>query len=149
MSVLRRVVLDTSTLVSAALRVGSVPHQALLKALGSCELCASSATLNELEEVLERSKFDRYLDAQTRLAFVALVRQHTHLFDVQEADELSVQPACRDPKDNKFLALALICEADAIISSDNDLLMLNPWRSIPILTPASFVSLNPHHPSPG
>ena len=148
MSMLRRVVVDTSTLVSAALRIGSVPHQALLKALGACELCVSSATLNELEQVLRRDKFDRYLDAQTRLSFVALIRQHAHLFDVQEADELSVQPACRDPKDNKFLALALVCEADAIISSDNDLLVLNPWRSIPILTPAGFVSLNPNHPGP-
>ena len=147
MSVLRRVVLDTSTLVSAALRVGSVPHQALLKALGSCELCASSATLGELEQVLKRDKFDRYLDTETRLSFVALIRQHTHLFDVQEADELSVQPACRDPKDNKFLALALVCEAGAIISSDKDLLALNPWRSIPVLTPAGFVALNPSHAS--
>ena len=136
MSVLRRVVLDTSTLVSAALRVGSVPHQALLKALGSCELCASSATLNALEQVLRRDKFDRYLDTETRLSFVALIRQHTHLFDVQEADEASVQPACRDPKDNKFLALALVCEAGATISSDKDLLAMNPWRSIPVLTPA-------------
>ena len=138
MSVLRRVVLDTSTLVSAALRVGSVPHQALLKALGSCELCASSETLNELEQVLRRDKFNRYLDAETRLSFVALIRQHTHLFGVQEADERSVQPACRDPKDNKFLTLALVCEADAIISSYNDLLALNPWRSIPVLTPAAY-----------
>ena len=149
MNMLRRVVLDTSTLVSAALRVGSIPHQALLKALGSCEFCASSATLNELEQVLKRDKFDSYLDAETRLAFVALIRQHTHLFGVQEADELSVQPACRDPKDNKFLALALVCEADAIISSDNDLLALNLWRSIPVLTPAGFVTLNPSHVSLG
>ena len=147
MSVLRRVVLDTSTLVSAALRVGSVPHQALLKALGSCELCASSATLNELEQVLKRDKFDRYLDTETRLSFVALIRQHTHLFDVQEADELNVQPACRDQKDNKFLALALVCEAGATISSDKDLLAMNPWRSIPVLTPVGFVALNPSHAS--
>ena len=138
MSVVRRVVLDTSTLVSAALRVGSVPHQALLKALGSCELCATSSTLNELEQVLMRDKFNSYLDAETRLSFVALMRRHTHLFAVQKADERSVQPACRDPKDNKFLALALICEADAIISSDNDLLALNPWRSIAVLTPAAY-----------
>ena len=144
---LRRVVLDTGTLVSAALRVGSVAHQALLKALGSCELCASSATLNALEQVLKRDKFDRYLNAQTRLSFVALIRQHTHLFDVQEADELNVQPACRDPKDNKFLALALVCEAGAIISSDKDLLALTPWRSIPVLTPSDFVALNPSHAS--
>jgi uncharacterized protein len=149
MSVLRRVVLDTGTLVSAALRVGSVPHQALLKALGSCELCASGATLNELEQVLKRDKFDRYLDVETRLSFVALVRQHAHLFAVLEADELTVQPACRDPKDNQFLTLALACEADAIISSDNDLLALDPWRSIPVLTPAGFVTLNPSHASLG
>ena len=147
MSALRRVVLDTSTLVSAALRFGSVPHQALLKALGSCELCASSRALNALEQVLKRDKFDRYLNTETRLSFVALIRQHTHLFDVQGADELNVQPACRDPKDNKFLALALVCEAGAIISSDNDLLALNPWRSIPVLTPAGFEALNPIHAS--
>ena len=119
MSVLRRVVLDTCTLVSAALRVGSVPHQALLKALGSCKLCASSATLKALEQLLRRDKFDRYLDTETRLSFVALIRQHTHLFDVQEADELSVQPACGDPKDNKFLALALVWEAGAIIHTQH------------------------------
>ena len=143
MSVLRRVVLDTSTLVSAALRVGSVPHQALLKALGTCEVCASSATLDELAQVLKRDKFDRYLDVETRLAFVALHRQYAHLFAVTDADELNVQPACRDPKDNKFLALALVCEADAIISSDHDLLALHPWRSIPVLTPAGFLALSP------
>ncbi|HQS30791.1 MAG: putative toxin-antitoxin system toxin component, PIN family [Polaromonas sp. 39-63-203] len=143
MSVLRRVVLDTSTLVSAALRVGSVPHRALLKALGTCEICVSGATLNELEHVLKRDKFDRYLDAETRLAFVALHRQYAHLFAVTDTDELNVQPACRDPKDNKFLALALVCEADAIISSDHDLLALHPWRAIPVMTPAGFVALSP------
>ena len=142
MSVLRRVVLDTSTLVGAALRVGSVPHQALVKALGTCEVCVSSATLDELEQVLKRDKFDRYLDAETRMAFVLLHRRHAHLFAVPHADELAVQPACRDPKDNKFLALAQVCEADAIISSDHDLLALHPWRSIAVLSPADFVALS-------
>lgn len=86
-----------------------------------------------------------------------LIRQHSRLFGVQAFDEQSVQPACRDPKDNKFLALALFCEADAIIGSDNDLLTMNPWRSIPVLTPAGFVTLNTtgrvphplHHPALG
>lgn len=74
MRVVRRVVLDTSTLVSAALRVGSAPHQVLLKALGSCGPCASVATLSELEQVLKRKKFDRYLNAGIRISFVALIR---------------------------------------------------------------------------
>jgi len=45
-----------------------------------------------------------------------------------------------NPRDNKFLALALIADADAIISSDNDLLTLHPWRGIPILTPTLFLA---------
>lgn len=145
MTVVRRVVLDTSTLVSAALRVGSVPHQVLLKALGSCELCASAATLAELEQVLKRKKFDRYLDADTRLSFVALIRRHVHFFPVEDADERTVDPPCRDPKDNKFLALAWVCEAEAVVSSDKDLVALHPWRGIPVLTPADFMAQHTSH----
>jgi putative PIN family toxin of toxin-antitoxin system len=139
MSRIRRVVLDTSTLVSAALKIGSVPHQALMKALGSCDLCASVETLAELERVLQRDKFDRYLDRESRLSFVALIRRHAHLFAVQDADMDAVLPACRDPKDNQFLALVLVAEADALVSSDDDLQALHPWRGIPIVAPAEFV----------
>jgi len=60
MSALRRVVFDTSSLVGAALRLGSVPHRALAQALSAGDLCASAATLAELEQVLLRPKFDRY-----------------------------------------------------------------------------------------
>lgn len=55
-----RVVFDASALVSAALRVGSPPHRALAHALREGEVCVSSATLAELDEVLMRPKFDRY-----------------------------------------------------------------------------------------
>ena len=58
MSGFRLVVLDTSTLVSAALRVGSTPHQALALALSMCEVCVSVSTLAELDVVLMRPKFD-------------------------------------------------------------------------------------------
>lgn len=142
MSAIRRVVFDTSTLVGAALRVGSVPHRALSQALHSCDLCASAATLAELELVLQRDKFDRYLDRQTRLDFVAMLRQNMHFFAVIEADEAALQPPCRDPKDNKFLALSQVCGADVLISSDADLLALHPWRGVQVLTPAEFVAPN-------
>ncbi|HWZ50331.1 MAG TPA: putative toxin-antitoxin system toxin component, PIN family [Granulicella sp.] len=137
---IRRVILDTSTLVSAALRIGSVPHQALLKALASCDVCASAETLAELEQVLDREKFDRYLDCELRRSFVAVMRRHVHLFAVQDADREAVEPPCRDPKDNQFLALALAAEADALVSSDEDLLVLHPWRGIAIVTPAEFLA---------
>jgi uncharacterized protein len=140
---IRRVVLDTSTLVSAALREGSIPHQALLKALASCDVCASVETLEELASVLDRTKFDRYLDRESRRNFVALIRRSVQLFAVGQAEASAVEPRCRDPKDDPFLALALAAKADVIVNSDEDLLVLNPWREIPILTPAAFISVNP------
>ena len=47
--------------------------------------------------------------------------------------------ACRDPKDNKFLELAVSGQANLIISSDNDLLVLHPFRGIFILKPVAFL----------
>ena len=134
-----RVVFDTSTLVSAALRVGSPPHRALAHALQEGEVCVSSATLAELDEVLMRSKFDRYQATETRREFAALLRRRAALFAVSETQVSSVTPACRDPKDNQFLALLQACAADVLISSDADLLVLNPWNGVPILTPAAFL----------
>ncbi|HUD23447.1 MAG TPA: putative toxin-antitoxin system toxin component, PIN family [Acidobacteriaceae bacterium] len=139
MSRIRRVILDTSTLVSAALRTGSIPDQVLLRALRTCEVCTSAETLDELAQVLDRKKFDRYLDRKSRCAFVALMRRHMHLFAMRPADLAAVDPPCRDPMDNKFLALALVSEADALVSSDRDLLVLHPWRGIPIMIPAAFL----------
>jgi uncharacterized protein len=47
--------------------------------------------------------------------------------------------ACRDPTDDKFLELAVNGRADFIVSGDTDLLALNPFRNIPIVSPAVFV----------
>lgn len=141
MSFAKRVVLDTSTLISAALRPDSTPRQALLTAVASATLCASPATLAELEQVLMRDKFDRYLDQATRREFLDLYRRHARLFNVTEAEEAALPQACRDPRDNKFLALALYCSADALVSSDDDLLVMNPYQGIPIWTPKEFLQL--------
>ena len=48
--------------------------------------------------------------------------------------------ACRDPRDDKFLELAVNGEATLIVTGDNDLLSLNPFRDIPIITPAAHLS---------
>jgi putative PIN family toxin of toxin-antitoxin system len=135
-----RVIFDTSTLVSAALRVGSIPHQALLEALSTCDLCASAETLVELERVLDLEKFDHYLDRGLRRQFVALIRRSVHLFAVKVDDLEAVDPPCRDSKDNQVLALALVSEADVLVSSDEDLLVLHPWRRVAITSPGEFLS---------
>ena len=54
---------------------------------------------------------------------------------------------CRDPKDNKYLELALEAGADTIVSSDGDLLVLHPWRGIDIVSPSDFVAA--FDPTPG
>lgn len=139
MSFLQRVVFDISTLVSAALRVGSTPHQALAHALSIGDICVSASTLAELDRVLMRPKFDRYQPIGVRGEFVAFVRQRGVLFSVPDTAVSNVFPPCRDAKDNQFLALILVCEADVLISSDADLLILHPWHEVPILTPGAFL----------
>ena len=140
MSLLRRAVLDTSTLVSAALKPGSVPHQALLLALARSDVCASVQTWLELERVMQHRRFDRYLVRGVRLEFAAMLRQSMHFFAVTPADEAALQPPCRDASDNKFLALVQVCQADVLVSSDDDLLVLHPWRGVPVLRPAEFLA---------
>jgi putative PIN family toxin of toxin-antitoxin system len=135
-----RVVFDTSTLVSAALRLDSIPHQALLQAMRSCDLCASEATLNELKEVMVRAKFRRYLTDAAREKFVQRIENSVRRFVVRE-DAFSLDPACRDPKDNKFLSLAAESEAEALVSSDEDLLVLDPWNDVRVVRPADFLNL--------
>lgn len=121
------------------LRSASVPRQAFLLAVGTQELCVSVATLEELREVLHRAKFDRYTSLQKRVEFLDLVSQHSRLWQVDASSDAVTNNACRDAKDAKFLALALSCEATALVSSDADLLVLHPWHDIPILTPAAFL----------
>jgi predicted nucleic acid-binding protein len=52
---------------------------------------------------------------------------------------LSPVRACRDPRDDKFLEVAVHGRADAIVTGDRDLLDLNPFRGIAILTPAEYL----------
>jgi predicted nucleic acid-binding protein len=50
--------------------------------------------------------------------------------------------ACRDPKDDKFLELAVSGRASCIVSGDKDLLALHPFRGIAILNPAAFLTVD-------
>jgi putative PIN family toxin of toxin-antitoxin system len=102
----------------------------LLKAFRFCDLCASTKTLAEIEEVIYRCKFDRYLNREERRDFMANLHRRASIFVVQNADAMAVDPPCRDSKDNQFLALARVAEANLLISSDEDLLVLHPWRGL-------------------
>jgi predicted nucleic acid-binding protein len=62
------------------------------------------------------------------------------MFPISPSDLDGVSPPCRDAKDNMLLALASVSQADVIVSSDNDLLVLHPWRGVSILTPSRFLT---------
>jgi putative PIN family toxin of toxin-antitoxin system len=135
-----RVVFDTSSLVSASLRPSSVPDRALTLALKNCQLCSCADSLGELEEVLHRPRFDAYVGRDTRMAFYETIRRHSQIFALTGAVLNQAKGQCRDGTDDFILALALAAQAEVIVTSDEDLLVLHPWQGVAILTPAEFLS---------
>jgi putative PIN family toxin of toxin-antitoxin system len=129
-----RIVVDTNVLVSRLLFRNSVAAQAVRRAMDASRLIVSAATLQELESVLSRQKFEVYLSLADRLQFFHLLRRAaTYIEKIPEV------AACRDPKDDKFLALALAGRAGIIMTGDADLITLNPFRGIEILTPRQYL----------
>ena len=128
-----RVIVDTNVIVSAALKEKSLPGMALHLVAESGVLLKSTLTEQELLITLSRPRLAPLIprDFQTWLK---------ELFAAAELVEIGERiVACRDPKDDKFLELAVNGRADLIVSGDADLLVLNPFRNIPIITPATFV----------
>lgn len=129
-----RIVIDTNVWVSRLLLAGSPSAHAVDKALEGHEVMVSEALMEELATVLGRRKFDRYVSLEDRQAFVRRVLQVT-----TPAIVLSEVLDCRDTKDNMLLALALDSSSHQIVSGDRDLLALNPWRGISVVTPRAFL----------
>ncbi|MBP0011931.1 MAG: putative toxin-antitoxin system toxin component, PIN family [Roseofilum sp. SBFL] len=129
-----RFVIDTNVLISALLFKSSVPFRAIALAEKQGIILYSEATLKELERVLNRSKFDKYLSQEERQVFLLKFIGSSQLVNITE--KISV---CRDEKDNKFLELAVSGNANLILTGDLDLLVLNPFQSIEILTPEQFI----------
>jgi putative PIN family toxin of toxin-antitoxin system len=130
-------VVDTNSLVSAALLFNAVPGQAVRLAVAHGRLLVSADTLAELIEVLARPKFDRYQSPARRETFVRAFLNVTKLVAIVETIR-----ACRDTRDDKFLEVAVNGRARAIVTGDQDLLALNPFRGIPIITAATYLSLH-------
>jgi len=95
----------------------------------------SLPTAEELNEVLGREKFSRYITRENREHFLAAFIQSARFIEVTEKII-----ACRDPKDDKFLELAVSGHATCIVTGDDDLLALHPFRGIPILSVGHFLA---------
>lgn len=130
-------VFDTNSLISAALIRSSVNAKALNRALEIGRIVISEPVLVEFEAVIFRKKFDKYfLNDEERLEMITDIEKNSIYF----APKVTVD-ACRDPKDNMILELAIASKASCIISGDQDLLSLNPFNDIPIVAAAEFLEL--------
>lgn len=131
------IVFDASTLVGAALKADSVPERALLRAEEVDVFALSDAIEAEIAEVLGRPKFARAIPRERRERILTILQGAAVWFEpaVRVTD-------CRDPKDNKYLELALAAGAETIVSSDDDLIVLHPWRGMRILRPTDYLVLS-------
>jgi len=129
-----RFVFDTNTIVSALLLPDSKPRQALDRAQDLGKILISMPALLELNEVITRSKFDKYVSEEKRKEFLAALVKQAEFLDITEQ-----VTDCRDAKDNKFLELAVCGGAVCVISGVGDLLALHPFRGISILQAGNFL----------
>jgi len=128
-------VVDTNVIVSAAVFSSMTPAMALRQMISLGSIVFSEAILQEYAETLSNKKFDKYLSNKARLIFLEKLISEGVLVTVTNPVKI-----CRDPKDDKYLEVAIACNAACIVTGDNDLLVLHPFENIPILKPADFLA---------
>ena len=129
-----RLVFDTNVVVSAVLFLATVPARALELGQAVGRLLVSDDTVEELRRVLMRTKFDRYVRSDERARFLGRVLDDAMLVEIIESID-----DCRDPNENKFLELAVSGDATHLVTGDDDLLVLHPFRGVAIVTPQAFL----------
>lgn len=129
-----RCVVDTNVLISALLQPSGRTAEVLEAVRADGVLVFSDETFAELASRLMQPKFDRYVDPGLRQRFLS------DLAAVAEWVAIAgVVHGCRDVDDDKFLETAINAEADCIVTGDADLLALDPFNRLRILTPSDFL----------
>ena len=129
-----RVVVDPGVLIAALISAKGAPRALLIHWInGAFELSVSSELLSELERVLARDKFRRYVSPRDAQAYVAFLRRFAVIVP-------HVKPAPRvspDPGDDYLLAVASAQSADFLVSGDPHLAQLK--NTTPeVLSPRAF-----------
>ncbi len=134
-ALLKNIVLDTNLIVSAVINPEGAASQALDIADAHFDIVASHETLSELIDVLSRDKFDRYASREERKLFAMDYADTVKLMNVE-----TVVAECHDPKDNKFLSLAVDTRAVLIVSGDKKhLTSMKQHQGIPIIGVREFL----------
>ena len=136
-----RYIFDTNVIISSLLFEGSKPDLAIRYALQNGNILYSLELIEEIDEVISRTKFRKYITDAEREEFLDGFVDRGILIEV-----VDIVNECRDPKDDKILELALSGKADLIISGDKELLVLNPFRAMQIQSVDQFLKSIGYYP---
>ena len=132
-----RFVVDTNVLISALLTPNGPARQAFTKADRNGVFLISGQTLAELEKVIYRKKFDKYITDKERDRFLRDFLAKS--IPVRITESIAV---CSDPDDDKFVELAVSGGADYVITGNRKHFPESPFRDNPILRAAEFLKLD-------
>ncbi len=130
-----RVILDTNILISYNLKRSEPIATVVRTAFDHCTPLLSQETFDELRNVVERFVKRGYVSVDEASEFLGSVVEVAEWIKILETVK-----ACRDPKDDKFLELAVNAQADYLVTGDQDLLVLNPFRNTQILSASDFIA---------
>ena len=131
----KRAVLDTNVLISAAPRQAGHPRRVIdAVRRDNAELLFSDETFDELQTRIWRSKFDAYVNRESRAIYLAQLKTVSAWVSITGA-----KMGCRDRNDDMLLETALMGDADCLVTGDRDLLEMTPFHGIPVLTPTDFL----------
>lgn len=131
-----RLVIDSNVWIAALISPTGTARQLVDAVLDhGIDILMSESTFGELASRLDRPKFERYREPEAWNLFLSELVE----LALWHEDAGTAVGVSRDVDDDKFLALAVTGQADAIISGDGDLLELVTHEGIPILTPAQFL----------
>jgi putative PIN family toxin of toxin-antitoxin system len=133
-----RVVFDTVVFVRSLINPHSRCGKVIFSSSVSYRLFLSPPVLTEILEVLNRpeltKKFHRLREMNMTMVLNLLASA-----DIVEIDP--IEPVSRDVKDDKFLATAYTAKADYLVTEDNDLLVLEEYKGIKIITAEAFLEI--------
>ena len=126
-----RIVVDTNVLISGVF-FGGFPRKILESIVEkTLTACATAEIVDEYQEIVQEM-IDRKQGHINRQLLAPLV-QALKIVEPQTFVELS-----RDPDDDKFLGCAKDAKAVYIVSGDRDLLVLQEFEGIEIITAKEF-----------
>jgi uncharacterized protein len=131
------IVIDTNIFISAALSPAGTAYQAFAQAIQRFTIVQSDRTYQEIAERIYKSKFDKYINNETREQFLNIIKNNSQF--IQTTSQITI---CRDPDDNKFLELAIDSQAKFLLTGDKDLLTLKSQAEYQhlIVNPRDFLN---------